>query len=91
MYLILFKCLRKRKEEIQNSKSLDYLLQKRQRKNVITLSGQGFNYAIEFVILLIAQFSKPSPLEIIQFLQILLVLSCFLTSSELKQFYFKRK
>ena len=93
IYLILFKDQYEHNKELQNGKSLGLSkdnLQKRHRKNVITLFGQFATFVIEFVISVIyhvAIHMEFSAFNIKQFLEMLLVFSYF-TSPELRQFYF---
>ena len=87
MYLILFKDMFDHNKELQNGKSLGISadnLRKRQRKNVITLSGQAFTFVVEFVICVLLHFATHEPLP---FGQILIVFSYIVTSPELRQFY----
>ena len=95
MYIILFKEFYEHNKELQNKNSLGISVDKlfkRQKKNVITLSGQCFTFVIEIVITLVAQFAIHldfSPLNSNLFLSTLLVASYFVASDELKTFYFK--
>ena len=93
IYLILFKDQYEYNKELQNGKSLGLSkdnLQKRHRKNVISLFGQFATFVIEFVtsvIYHVAIHMEFSAFNIKQSLDMLLVFSYF-TSPELRQFYF---
>ena len=97
MYIILFKDLFDHNNELKNRKLSGLSaenLQKRQRKNVITLSGQGLTFVIEFVMSVVFHFVVQIdfyPSYISQFIQILLVFSHIVTSPELRRFYFNRE
>ena len=74
-------------KELQNKNSLGISidkLYKRQRKNVITLSGQAFTFVVEFVICVLLHFATHEPLPVGQ---ILIVFSYIVTSPELRRFY----
>ena len=94
MYIILFKDLYQHNKELQNVNSLGLsatTLQNRQRKNVITLSGQCFHFVIEMIICFIIYFAIQmnfSALNIRLCLGTLLVAFYFVASPELKRFYF---
>ena len=87
MYIILFKDMFDHNKELQNVNSLGLSadnLHKRQRKNVITLSGQAFTFVVEFVISVLLHFATHEPLPVGQ---ILIVFSYIATSPELRRFY----
>ena len=93
IYLILFKDQHEHNKELQNGKSLGLSkdnLQKRHRKNVISLFGQFATFVIEFVssvIYHVAIHMEFSAFNIKQSLDMLLVFSYFI-SPELRRFYF---
>ena len=95
MYIILFKDQYNHNKEPQNGNSLGLsadTLQKRQKKNVITLFGQCFTFGIEIVISFTIELSiymKFSANNITFFLGTLVVASYFVASPELRRFYFK--
>ena len=91
MYIILFKDMFDHNKELQNGNSLGLSadnLQKRQRKNVITLSGQAFTFVVEFVISVLFHFATHEPIPIGQ---ILIAFSYIVTSPELRQFYLSKE
>ena len=96
IYLLLFKDQYEHNKELENGKSLGLSkdnLQKRHRKNVITLFGQFTTFIIEFVISVIYHVAirmEFSAFNIKQSLEMLLVFSYF-TSPELRRFYFVKE